>query len=107
MILVMSGSSSASSEGSSAPSYEELAALVVAQAAQIATLTARVAELERRLGLNSRNSSKPPSSDGLAKPPPKSLRTKSGRRPGKQPGTPGSTLRQVAVPDEIVEHRPD
>jgi transposase len=84
-----------------------LAALVVAQAAQIATLTARVAELERRLGLNSRNSSKPPSSDGLAKPPPKSLRTKSGRRPGKQPGTPGSTLRQVAVPDEIVEHRPD
>ena len=65
-----------------------------------------MAELERRLGLNSRNSSKPPSSDGLAKPPPKSLRTKTGRRAGKQPGAPGSTLRQVAVPDEIVEHRP-
>lgn len=80
--------------------------MVVAQAAQIAALTARVAELERRLGLNSRNSSKPPSSDGLAKPPPKSLRTKTGRRAGKQPGAPGSTLRQVAVPDEIVEHRP-
>jgi transposase len=91
-----------------------LAALVVAQAAQIAeqarqlaVQAARIAELERRLGLNSRNSSKPPSSDGLAKPPPKSLRTKSGRRAGKQPGAPGSTLRQVAVPDEIVEHRPD
>jgi transposase len=79
----------------------------MAQAAQIATLTARVAELERRLGLNSRNSSKPPSSDGLSKPPPKSLRSTSGRRPGKQPGAPGSTLRQVQDPDEIVEHRPD
>jgi transposase len=79
----------------------------MAQAAQIATLMARVAELERRLGLNSRNSSKPPSSDGLAKPPPKSLRSTSGRRPGKQPGAPGSTLRQVQDPDEIVEHRPD
>jgi transposase len=91
-----------------------LAAVVVAQAAhiaeqvaQIAVLTARVAELERRLGLNSRNSSKPPSSDGLSKPPPKSLRKGSGRRPGKQPGAPGSALRQVAVPDEVVEHRPD
>jgi transposase len=83
-----------------------LAALVVAQAGQIAVLTARVAELERRLGLNSRNSSKPPSSDGLSKPPPTSLRTRSGRRPGKQPGAPGSTLRQVADPDEVVEHRP-
>lgn len=112
---VSSGSPlSASAEGSSAPSYEELAALVVAQAAQIAeqaaqiaVLTARVAELERRLGLNSRNSSKPPSSDGLAKPPPKSLRTKSGRRAGKQPGTPGQTLRQVPDPDEVIMHRPD
>jgi transposase len=84
-----------------------LAALVVAQAAQIAVLTARVAELERRLGLNSRNSSKPPSSDGLAKPPPKSLRKGSGRRPGKQPGAPGTALLQVADPDEVIEHRPD
>ena len=36
----------------------------------IAKLTARVEELERRLGLNSKNSSKPPSSDGFKKPPP-------------------------------------
>jgi transposase len=84
-----------------------LAALVVAQAAQIEALTARVAELERRLGLNSRNSSKPPSSDGLAKPPPKSQRSRSGRRPGKQPGAPGSALRQVGDPDEVITHRPD
>ncbi|BCJ76724.1 hypothetical protein CS0771_62680 [Catellatospora sp. IY07-71] len=84
-----------------------MAALVVEQAALIERLTARVAELERRLGLNSRNSSKPPSSDGQAKPPPRSLRERSGRRPGGQPGADGTTLRQVAVPDEVVEHRPD
>jgi transposase len=83
--------------------------LVVTNEALVATneaLAARIAELERRLGLNSRNSSKPPSSDGLAKPPPRSLRGKSGRRPGKQRGAPGSTLRAVADPDEVVEHRP-
>lgn len=94
------------SSGSPRPSYEELAALVVTQAAEIVRLTARVAELERRLGLNSRNSSKPPSSDGLAKPPPRSLRKGSGRRPGKQPGSDGQTLRQVDEPDEIVMHGP-
>lgn len=88
------------------PSYEELAALVVAQAAEIERLTARVAELERRLGLNSRNSSKPPSSDGLAKPPPRSLRKKLGRRPGGQPGSDGQTLRQVGDPDEVVTYGP-
>src|SRR5664279_2287206 len=45
-------------------------------------LKARVAELEAQLKTNSRNSSKPPSSDGLAKPAPKSLRRASGRKPG-------------------------
>jgi transposase len=87
-------------------SVDELRALVVTQAAVIETLTVRVGELERRLGLTSRNSSKPPSSDGLAKPPPRSLRKKSGRRAGGQQGSPGRTLRQVDDPDEVVEHRP-
>ncbi|MCX7139382.1 MAG: DUF6444 domain-containing protein, partial [Proteobacteria bacterium] len=50
------------------PSREELIALIQAQAAQISELVARVAELERRLGLNSSNSGKPPSSDGLRRP---------------------------------------
>jgi len=57
--------------------------------ALIAALAGRVAELEARLGKNSRNSSKPPSSDGLGKPAPKSLRKASGRKPGKQQGNPG------------------
>src|SRR4051812_9246538 len=66
----------------------------------------RIAELKRQLAASSRNSSKPPSSDGLNKPAPKSLRGRSGRKPGGQPGREGRTLRQVAVPDEVVVHEP-
>ena len=51
--------------------------------AEVAVLMARIAELERRLGLDSSNSGKPPSSDGLAKPPrTRSLRERSGRKSG-------------------------
>lgn len=87
-------------------SREELLELVAAQAVTIEELTARVAELERRLGQNSRNSSRPPSSDAFDKPPPRSLRRKTGRKPGKQPGSPGAALRQVDDPDEVIEHAP-
>src|SRR5215472_1228246 len=88
------------------PSYDELAALVVQQAQVIAELQQRVAaleaenaELKRRLGMDSTNSSKPPSSDSpFTKPAPKSLRRKSGRKPGGQPGHPGSTLALVDNP---------
>jgi transposase len=77
------------------------------QAEQIAALQAEVAELRRQLGQNSRNSSQPPSSDSpFAKPAPKSLRRKSGRRPGGQSGHPGSTLAQVSDPNERVRHEP-
>lgn len=66
-----------------------------------------VAELKRQLGLNSRNSSKPPSSDSpFVKPAPWSLRRKSGRKPGGQPGHPGSTLALVANPDKRLRHEP-
>ncbi|HJX20952.1 MAG TPA: IS66 family transposase [Steroidobacteraceae bacterium] len=89
------------------PSYEELAALVVRQAEQIEQLMGEVAELKRQLGLNSRNSSKPPSSDSpFVKPAPRSLRRKSGRKPGGQPGHPGSTLALVANPDKRLRHEP-
>ena len=67
------------------PSREELIALIAAQAAEIAALKGHIAELERRLGLNSSNSGKPPSSDGLKKPARvSSLRERSGKKPGGQ-----------------------
>jgi transposase len=89
------------------PSYEELAALAVRQAEQIAQLRTEVAELKRQLGQNSQNSSKPPSSDSpFAKPAPKSLRRKSGRKPGGQPGHPGATLALVDDPNERRRHEP-
>jgi transposase len=95
-------------ESPSEPSREELIALIRAQAAEIAALKARIAELERRLGLNSSNSGKPPSSDGLKKPARvRSLREKSKRKPGGQKGHKGETLRQTAEPDDIENHFPE
>jgi transposase len=82
------------------------AEVIAEQAATIAVLRARVEELERQVGLNSRNSSKPPSSDGLAKPPTRSQRRALGRKPGKQPGAPGSALRLSDSPDVVREYRP-
>ena len=94
-------------ESPSEPTLEELIALIKAQAAEIAALKARIAELERRLGLNSSNSGKPPSSDGLKKPPRvTSLREPSDKPSGGQKGHKGETLRQVAEPDRIVDHYP-
>src|SRR5258705_7058676 len=75
------------------------------QREQIAVLVARVQELEARLAKDSHNSGKPPSSAGLARRT-KSLRKRSGKRPGGQLGHRGETLRLVAVPDVVVEQRP-
>ena len=87
-----------------------LAALETALAERdvlIAALRAENAELRRRLGQDSRNSSKPPSTDSpFDKPAPRSLRRRSGRKPGGQPGHPGVTLGQVDDPEEIVRHEP-
>lgn len=69
------------------PSYEELVAENAQLRVTVEGLRAQVAELTARLGQSSRNSSKPPSSDSpFAKPAPKSLRRRSGRKPGGQPG---------------------
>jgi transposase len=71
----------------------------------------RLTCVEEQLATNSSNSSKPPSSDGLSKKPLErmtmSLRKKSGKKVGGQPGNSGKTLEQVAEPDQIVVHRPD
>jgi transposase len=75
------------------------------QREQIAALLARVQDLEARLAKDSHNSGKPPSSDGLRRKT-KSLRQKSGKKPGGQLGHRGKALHLVAMPDEVVEHRP-
>ena len=75
--------------------------------AEMAAMQARIAELERRLGLNSSNSGKPPSSDGLKKPVRvSSLREPSGKKPGGQKGHPGETLCRTETPDAIIDHYP-
>src|SRR5260370_42622020 len=67
-------------------------ALVEAQAKQIQVLEARIQALEDQLAKNSQNSSKPPSSDGLNKPAPKSRRETSGKPSGGQKGHVGHRL---------------
>ena len=82
--------------------------LLAAERARADALERRVQALERRLGKDSSNSSKPPSSDSpyTKKPRDRSLRERSGRRPGKQPGARSSTLRQSPDPDKVVEVAP-
>jgi len=91
-------------------SREELFALLAAKDARIdallvmvGELTAQVQALVLRLDKDSRTSSKPPSSDGPdRRPRGGSSRTRSGRKPGKQPGDPGTALRLVDDPDERI-----
>jgi transposase len=104
------------------PPHEVLAALVASlrheltealgaleqTRAELAQARERIAELEARLRQNPRNSSKPPSSEGLGKPVPRqrSLRKRSGRRPGGQDGHKGTTLAQVTRPNREIRHEP-
>ena len=79
--------------------------LIQSMSQNLLLLTERVQALEDRLAKNSHNSGKPPSSDGLSKPAPKSLRKRHGKKSGGQPGHEGSTLKAVSQPDRVIVKR--
>src|ERR1039458_6305199 len=88
---------------------EEQAGAIGELRADMVALAAEVRDLRRRLGRNSGNSSMAPSADDLPgrKPPaPKPKRGKGGRKPGRQPGAPGSHLAWSGSPDKTVPHFP-
>lgn len=68
------------------------------------SLLERIKQLEDQINKNSRNSSKPPSTDGFKKPQPKRLREKGKRPVGGQNGHPGRTLSMTEQPDHVVVH---
>ena len=86
----------------------DLTAQAGQMAAQVERLSARVEELERQAGKDSSTSSRPPSSDSpyQKRGGDRSLRERGKRRPGKQPGDPGSTMCLVDDPDESIECPP-
>jgi transposase len=71
---------------------------------QIQQQAEEIAKLKGQLGKNSQNSSKPPASDGLSKPAPKSLRKPSAKSPGGQKGHRGHRLEAQAEPDRVEHH---
>ena len=84
---------------------EAVVALFGEMILNVRILVERGQMLEDRLAKNSSNSGKPPCSDGLSKPAPKSLRKRHGKKSGGQPGHEGHTLKAVAHPDRVVVHR--
>jgi len=79
---------------------------IAALEAENLRLRAEIAELRRRLGLNSENSHKPPSSDGYRKKRVRPALPKAGKPAGGQKGHKGKTLRQMEKPDKVEVHLP-
>jgi len=89
---------------------EELKRIILMQAQENTLLKTKIDVLERELARyttrkDSNNSSLPPSKDENRPPRTSSLREKSGRKAGGQPGHEGKTLEMTETPDEIIEHR--
>jgi transposase len=84
---------------------EAVLALVIELQTMLSTLAARLQALEDQQAKNSHNSSQPPSSDGLKKPRPRSLRAPSGKKAGAQHGHTGHTLDMVDSADHYEVHR--
>src|SRR5439155_6089620 len=70
---------------------------------QVALLSERISVLGAKLAKDSHNSHLPPSSDRFGRQP-KSLRKRSGKKPGGQAGHPGSTLKLSPTPDQVIVH---
>ncbi|WP_397569243.1 IS66 family transposase [Schlesneria sp. T3-172] len=83
-------------------------AFVEALLAENAALRSRVEELERRLGMNSGNSSLPPSSNGPGQQPVATPKPKSNRKRGGQFGHPKRTRPLIPTErcDRVEHHRP-
>ena len=82
---------------------DELIRMLFPLIEKVRQLTVRVEELEARLSKDRHNSSKPPSSDGLAKKT-RSLRVASGKKPGGQAGRRGKTLKRSWHVDTVIDH---
>src|SRR5450756_285003 len=79
--------------------------------AHIGYLQSEIDRLKERLAKyenpkNSKNSSKPPSSDFPKQQRTQSLREPSDKKPGGQSGHEGTTLKMVSTPDIIEDHSP-
>lgn len=64
----------------------------------------KIKELEDKLAINSSNSSKPPSKDDFKPPKARSLRKKTDKKPGGQPGHPGLGGKLKGLPDQIISY---